>query len=367
MSQTTKEFLATAIAEAKAVKAAALANAKLQLEEAFMPQAEAILSKKLKEDMGFEEVLKPSDISAGKVGGSQKPTVEPKTQNAGQDTETWQHEGMEEEGQTISSQEIDEILAELAGDLEQDGNPAPEAPVDGAAPATPAPEAAPVDGAAPVAPVAPAPEAPVDGTPAPEAAPVPEAPKVPAAPSEEEPAFESVDDQEVDLHELLSSLSEEKEVGKEEEESCEKEEEEEGKITKEAYETVKSDLNEALDTVNVLRKQFNEVNLLNAKLLYTNKLFKQNSLTNEDKMKIVEAFDRTQTIREVKITYTNLAESFNFGKSTVKKTNTVVKTNTEGLASKAVASTKPAPSVIVENVNAQVNRFQELAGIKKTK
>ena len=101
--------------------------------------------------------------------------------------------------------------------------------------------------------------------------------------------------------------------------------------------------------------------------MYTNKLFKNYGLTNEQKMKIVETFDLTQTIREVKIAYTSLAESFNFGKSAVKKTNTAAQTITEGLASKTVASTKPAPAVIVENTNTQALRFQTLAGIKPAK
>jgi hypothetical protein len=36
-----------------------------------------------------------------------------------------------------------------------------------------------------------------------------------------------------------------------------------------------------------LRKTINEVNLLNAKLLYTNKLFRGYNLTNEQKIKVV--------------------------------------------------------------------------------
>jgi len=104
--------------------------------------------------------------------------------------------------------------------------------------------------------------------------------------------------------------------------------------------------------------------LLNAKLLYTNKLFKQFSLNNEQKMKVVENFDLTTSVREVKLTYAIMAESFNLGGSVVKKKNTTATTITEGLASKAVASTKPSQP-IVENGNQMAERFKTLAGIKK--
>ena len=114
-----------------------------------------------------------------------------------------------------------------------------------------------------------------------------------------------------------------------------------------------------------MREQINEINLLNAKLLYTNKLFKQFGLNNSQKLSIVEKFDLASTVREVKYAYTILAESLSSGASTVKKTNTVAKSITEGLASKAVASTKPSKDVIVENTNEMALRFQRLAGIKK--
>ena len=119
-----------------------------------------------------------------------------------------------------------------------------------------------------------------------------------------------------------------------------------------------------MKTVEILRSQINEVNLLNAKLLYTNKLFKQFSMNNEQKMKVVENFDLTTSVREVKLTYAIMAESFNLGGSVVKRKNTTATTITEGLASKAVASTKPSQP-IVANGNLMAERFKTLAGIKK--
>lgn len=389
------KLLEEAIADAKAVRATALANAKAALEEAFLPRAEAMLSQKLKEEAsmeeeGMEEEFASSDISAGKVGGSGKSkgykSAADVENNRGLDFGRPKFkEGMEEEGSeeamkedgeeeskmrdegdyaptsksrtgghlaprafkedaeeedNVSDEELDEILAELSQEMEEAGE----------VPAAPAP--------APM-PAAPQPEVPM--APVPQQAPVP--PQAPA------PVMED-GEEEVDLNELLASLNEDTE--EEEEEGSEEEEEEVcekcgSSKCKCEEEAIQSELNEANEGIKYLRKQLNEVNLLNAKLLYTNKLFKQANLTNEQKMKIIETFDLTQTIREVKIAYTSLAESFNFGRSTVKKSNTVAKTITEGLASKPVASTKPAKNLIVENTNAQAQRFQTLAGIKKAK
>jgi hypothetical protein len=124
-------------------------------------------------------------------------------------------------------------------------------------------------------------------------------------------------------------------------------------------------LAEALNTVQFLRDQLNEINLLNAKLLYTNKLFNKFSLNQAQKMKVVETFDLTSSIREVKLSYKILSESLSSGGSAVKKPNTAAQTITEGLASKPVASTAPKKELIVENSNVMASRFQKLAGIKK--
>jgi len=135
-----------------------------------------------------------------------------------------------------------------------------------------------------------------------------------------------------------------------------------------SYQSVLSERNEAIKTVQILRNQINEVNLLNAKLLYTNKLFKQFHMNNDQKMRVVENFDLTTSVREVKLTYANMcaimAESFNLGGSVVKKRNTTATTITEGLASRAVASTKPTQKIVTD-VNTMAERFKTLAGIKK--
>jgi hypothetical protein len=134
----------------------------------------------------------------------------------------------------------------------------------------------------------------------------------------------------------------------------------------EENESLKKHLSEALSTVKFMKGVLSETNLLNAKLLYTNKLFKGKSLTEDQKLKIINTFDLTRNIREVKLAYTVLAESFNSGASVVKKkTNTTAHTITEGLASKQVSSTKPVSTIVEPHADEMTSRFQKLAGIKK--
>ena len=124
---------------------------------------------------------------------------------------------------------------------------------------------------------------------------------------------------------------------------------------------VQAELKEYKEAVSFLKDKLHEVNILNAKLLFTNKLFKQYSLDSNQKLKVVETFDRAQTTREIKLVYSTLAEQFNDNGSIVTK-----KSISES-ASAAVGSTKPAPEakkVISEEVQV-ANRFKKLAGLIK--
>jgi hypothetical protein len=94
-------------------------------------------------------------------------------------------------------------------------------------------------------------------------------------------------------------------------------------------------------------------------------------MNRDQKTKVVEAFDLTKNVREVKMTYANWCESLNLGGNLKKKALSQnpmnqVTTITEGAASKPVASTKPA-GIITENCNDQARRFQKLAGINVKK
>ena len=153
---------------------------------------------------------------------------------------------------------------------------------------------------------------------------------------------EVVDDltEEIDLEEILAALNEE-----DEEDEDEKKEE-----------SLKADLEEHRKVVKYLRSKLTEVNLLNAKLLFTNKLFRSFPMRNEDKLRVVETFDRARSLREVKLVYSTLAESFGGSVKTKIKEN-------KGSASKAIGSTKPKTKKILKEGSELKNRFQKLAGI----
>ena len=156
--------------------------------------------------------------------------------------------------------------------------------------------------------------------------------------------FESKEqvEEDIDLDEVLKALTEEDEV-----------EEEVNEVAK-----LQSELQEHRDVVKYLRGKLNEVNLLNAKLLFTNKLFRAYGLSNDQKMKVVETFDRATNLREVKLVYSTLAESFGT------KTKTEIK-ESKGSASKAVASTKSEKQEEILTEGAELrDRFKKLAGIK---
>jgi len=105
------------------------------------------------------------------------------------------------------------------------------------------------------------------------------------------------------------------------------------------------------ETIQELRKELNEVNLLNAKLLYTNKIFKNKSLNEAQKVKVLTAFDKANSVKEAKLVYETLMESLKLKKPSINESM--------GFASKTIGATK-AP--IVES-NSMVERFKKLAGI----
>jgi hypothetical protein len=129
-------------------------------------------------------------------------------------------------------------------------------------------------------------------------------------------------------------------------------------------ETLKKELKEAYNTIKTLRSTINEVNLLNAKLLFANKLFRAHNMTNEQKVKVIETLDRTKSVREVKLVYSTLAENLKYTPAT----KVAKKAITEGFASKTVKSTKPAEAVKKQVINENADfadRFKKLAGILK--
>ncbi len=143
----------------------------------------------------------------------------------------------------------------------------------------------------------------------------------------------------IDLEQILKALTEDDEEGDSED-----------------AEELKNELEEHRKVVRYLRSKLNEVNLLNAKLLFTNKLFRAHSLSEEKKVKVIETFDRARTLREVKLVYATMAESFGGGaKRGIKES--------KGSASKAVASTKSKARKVISEAGDLKARFKKLANI----
>jgi hypothetical protein len=366
------KLLKEAIADAKAVRETAIANAKIALEEAFTPRLQSILSKKLQSEMEGEEeeadVNEDNDISTGiGTGDNKQPAdkansaqtdlsgISKETSPEGEELEDYdkvkdltesedeESKEMDEEYSTEDDEEapamegedemaadedeldlesiIRELEAQIAGEEGEEEVPAEAPAMEG--------EEAPV-------------EEPVAAEPT----------EAPAMEAEEAPA----DDEEIDLDEIL------REMGYGEDEAEEEKAEDAAEMKAEVA-SLQAELAEALAVIKSLRGTINEVNLLNAKLLYTNKLFRGYNLTNEQKVKVVENLDRTTSVREVKLVYATLSESMKFT-GTERKVAAVKKNISEGIASKAQASTAPKKEIIAES-NELANRFKQLAGIIK--
>lgn len=190
------------------------------------------------------------------------------------------------------------------------------------------------------------------------------------------------DEEEIDLDELLAELEATVAEGDDKEESVEeaKEEEDEDKVEEvstanstEVQDTADSqaqgtninrvvneeELNEALETIEQLKKDLHETNLLNSKLLYVNKIFKANNLSESQKVNIIAAFDKAETVKEVKLVFETVSENV-----VTNKKETVTESKVKGMASKATGTTATKPEVINE-VSDTVRRMQKLAGIIK--
>jgi len=274
------DLLKEAIADAKAVRETAMANAKAALEEAFTPRLQSMLHAKLAEEMEEEEMevempMEEEEYTAG-------------VDDLGPALEEEEMEldlGEPEMGEPEMELDLDEILRELEGEDEV---------------------------------------------------------------AVEEPVMEAeMEDEEIDLDEIIAALREEEGEDEMMEEAAE-EEMEEGKYEKE--------MEEAYNVIRYLKSQLQEVNLLNAKLLFSNKLFKNYELNESQKMKVIENFDRAHNMREVKLVYSTLAEGFGKTKSKVR-----IK---ESYASKPTRSTKPSTAVITES-NDLAARWKKLAGLSK--
>ncbi len=401
------KLLKEAIADAKAVKETALANAKLALEEAFTPRLQSMLTQKLRAEAemeGDEEQVDEELDSTGIGSSTSNPDLDAHTEFEAGSTETTSGEpgahvadskkvadSNEEEGMDSEMDKDAEIaelkarLAELEGEGSEEENPFAAAEGEDGMDAEADPFAS-MEGDGEEYDVTGGEEEDTeddmdleaiireleaqlgDEEGSEEESPMAEAEEEEEAKNEnladgseagtdkgEDPKVvvtnEEEESDEVDLEEILREM--EADMKGDEEKVDEAEETEKDKEIEEAYKTIKS-----------LQKTINEVNLLNAKLLFANKLFRAHNMTNEQKVKVIETLDRTKSVREVKLVFSTLAENFKYTSTTNK---TAKKSISEGIASKAVKSTAPkavAKQVIAESADF-ANRFKKLAGIIK--
>jgi len=322
-----KDLLSEAIADAKAVKETALANAKLALEEAFTPKLQSMISAKLAEDADeeMEEELDSSDLGAG--DNAQPSDDASDSSDIENDDELIVAE--EDELEEDEVEEDDDMEDDMEADLDMDSEEEMGADMDDDMEDDDEDE---LDLESVIAEL----EAEMEED---------EAPADENYHEEEE----MDEEEEIDLDEVIKTLKEMEEGDYNEEEMDEEEDMDED-------EDLASELEEAYNTIASLKNTINEVNLLNAKLLYTNKLFRTFDLNENQKVKVLENFDRTSSVREVKLVFSTLAENLNVAK----KKRTVVK---EGYASKATKSSAPKKQIISEG-NEMAARWKKLAGLK---
>jgi len=363
-----REMFKEAIADAKAVKEMAIANAKAALEEAFNPQLKSMFAAKLQEMDDMDEGAE-AEVEEGYDKDAVEELSNPVMRHGlkGDDEperETEYMRSMEEGDKEEMDEEmdLDEILSELDKELDENAR-------------TDAEEEGYLDGM----------KDEKEDLKEDERTDAEEEGYLDGMKDEKEDEEDKDEDEEIDLEDMSEDdlkdfiedviadmvkageleAGEEMDVDDEEEVDVnveddveiteEKEEMDEGKdeMDEDLYET-KEELKEAYATVKTLRSELNEINLLNSKLLYTNKIFRSKNLTESQKTKVLSAFDKAQTVKEVKLVFETISDNL----TTVKKS--VVKENL-GRASKSAGIAQKKP---IMEVNSQVSRWQKLAGIK---
>ncbi|NBQ97788.1 MAG: hypothetical protein EBU12_06125, partial [Microbacteriaceae bacterium] len=333
------DLLKQAIADAKTVKETALANAKIALQEAFAPRLERMLANKLNselseedeeldadaETMGNDEMDEPQvgakTTNAMAMGNTKNSSNMPSSVNVGLDFDAdgnWDLQGTlddvelpdDEDDEDVETDEdmtaeynegmnvgmsndeemgLDEIIAELEGDLES----AEMANADDMNSTDPVEESYKKLRSSNIG---------------------KKSRKLTEADDEMyEDAIAPEDDLDPEISEIIEAILREEDEELQMPDASNMSEEEKDEIIEELEDELTSkqqDLAEAYRTVKHLRSVINEVNLLNAKLLYTNKLFRNFELSETQKMKVIENFDRAGNTREAKLVFATLAESF---------------------------------------------------------
>lgn len=347
-----KDLFKQAIAEAKSVRDAAIANAKQSLEESLTPHLKDMLAAKLQELEGSEEkeeviaeegLVAESDLGFSEAAedDSEESEDDAAAEEAPEGEAAPEEEGEADEDKEVSDLSVEDFKSLIRDIIAQEMGAGAPAGEEEAIPGEEMPAGGDLEGPA-ASDVADAEEIDLEellkelegmGAAAPEA----------AAPAPGEEAGLTKEAQIAELERQLAELK-----GEEEAPVMEAEEKEE--------ENHSSQMNEALETIQSLKKDLSEVNLLNAKLLYLNKVLKANNLSETQQVNVIAAFDKAETVKEVKLVFETICESL----VTKKDTNTIKESR--GFASKATGTTASNPGVINE-VSETVRRMQKLAGI----
>jgi hypothetical protein len=333
------DLLKEAIADANAVKETAIANAKIALQEAFTPRISRMISDQIENELDSEEELPVGEEPIGDEMGDEMG-------QEGEEGVNWIDNDL---SFSVGGTEYDAEVSNPADDEEDDifGDENGEGSTDvaGNNPEASAEEGDEFAGEEPIGDemeeelnleaIIRELEGDLDA----EEAPIAEADEV----------EEDEDGDMTNIDEIIESILREEEM----EAAGDVEPNTDGDELAEA----KAELEEAYSTVKQLKSIISEVNLLNAKLLYTNKLFRNFELSEGQKMKVIENFDRAGNTREVKLVFSTLAESF--------KRPTKTRIVKESAASKPVATTAPTAKTtqVLSEGFEMADRWKKLAGL----
>jgi hypothetical protein len=386
-----RDILKEAIADAKSIKEAAIANAKVALEEAFTPYLKEKLSAKLAEIDAMDEEMdeaKEMDEMKKSEMDEMKDMDESKDEMY-EDENMDEMEDMDEMKKSMDEMDLDELLRELEDmDEEMDenmdetindprgpgahGNIAPTAQND--TDLNEAKEGEEEESEEDV-------EIDIENMSEEDLksfiegviADMVKAGELEAGhegmEDEEGAEEESEEEEEVSIDELMGGLDERKKYGgnkgdvpaSKRGDKKDTAEEEGVEDYKKKLKEMQAELDEAYEALNNVKAEINEVNLLNSKLLYLNKVFKAKNLTESQKVKVLAAFDKATSKKEAQLVYETVMESLN-------NTNTTKRPVTEsvrGMASKVISGTNNSTKQPIIEVNAAFERMQKLAGIKK--
>lgn len=318
------DLLKQAIADANAVRETAIANAKIALQEAFAPRIQSMLSAKLSEELEdeFEDEMDDMEMGDTEMEMGDTEMEIPSSVNVGVDFDGDGSYDLEGEVGSIGDDEM-----EMGGDdMEMDDTEMDDTEIDFSAETDELEDDLELESILR---------------------------ELEEGMYEEEMENEEVElDEDIDIDSIIEAILQEE---MDDEHAGAGPAAGTGADAAELHET-KRELAEAHKTVKQLNSIINEVNLLNAKLLYTNKLFRNFDLNESQKMKVIENFDRASTTREVKLVYGTLSESF------VKPTNAKKRIVKESAASKPVATTAPSRTVLNEGFEL-ADRWKKLAGL----